>query len=136
MDRRVFLKMTGAVAAGGALGAGVVAAGRATSAIPALPTAAGATASAAAPVASGPRLRITEPGTYRLSGRVVLDAPLVEIGGITNSQVISWSANGGAQAPTATFSTFEYFGKPGLTPAITVRGGRLESLSAEPLDLE
>src|SRR5262245_45057532 len=86
-------------------------------------------------VSSGPRLKIGEPGTYRISGRVRLDAPQVEISGITHAQQISWSGIDGSERPTASFSTFEHFDAPGLTRTIRVRGGRLESVTAVPVVL-
>jgi len=85
MDRRVFLKLTGFVAAAGALDALPVAAvGR--------PDAVLAQRAEGRELASGAdtmRLTIREPGTYRISGRVRLEAPRVEINGITHTQWIS-----------------------------------------------
>src|SRR5438093_1113516 len=82
MDRRVFLKLTGLVAAASALEALPVAAEGRPGAAPAerahdLQVASGT---------SGTRLTIREPGTYRISGRVRLEEPLVEISGIADTQ--------------------------------------------------
>ena len=41
-----------------------------------------------------------------------------------------------AQRHGGRFTTFEQFDRPGLTPEIRVRGGRLESLAVVPIDLE
>ncbi|MDP8924837.1 MAG: hypothetical protein M3O34_18455 [Chloroflexota bacterium] len=65
-----------------------------------------------------------------------LEEPLVEIGGITNTQWISWSATDGSGLPVASFTTFEHFDRPGEAPDIRVRGGRLEMLSAIRMDFE
>jgi hypothetical protein len=123
MDRRVFLKLTGLVAAASALEALPVAAERA----PDL---------SVASVPSSPRLTIEEPGTYRVSGRVRLQEPLVEISGITHTQWISWSDVDQPQHPVASFTSFERFDRPGMTPAIRVQGGRLEALTVVPVDDE
>lgn len=131
MDRRVFLKLTGLVAA--------------ASAFDAVPAAAAAEPSHLAPsapirdlgVAIGPsvaRLRVREAGTYQIVGTVRLEAPVVEISGITNAQQISWSGTRGSESPLASFSSFETYASSGLTPAIHVRGGRLESISMVPVD--
>ncbi len=130
MDRRVFLKLTGLVAAASALEALPVAAERRPDAVlaeraPDLELSAGL---------SGPSLTIREPGTYRISGLVRLQAPMVEISGITNSQRISWSEIRGSEQPLTGFTTFEQFDRPGVLPEIVVRGGRLESLAAVPMD--
>ena len=129
MDRRVFLKLTGFVAA--------------ASAFEAVPVSA-ADLSLAAPTeairdlgaASRPsvtRLRVGEAGTYQISGTVRLDAPHVEISGITNAQQISWSGAADSASPLASFSSFETYASAGLTPEIQVRGGRLESISIVPV---
>jgi hypothetical protein len=89
---------------------------------------------AAASVRSDGRLAIDEPGTYRISGRVRLDAPLVEISGIGHTQRISWSGLEGPERPVASFTTFEHFDGPGMMPAIRVHGGHLESVTAVPVD--
>jgi hypothetical protein len=132
MDRRVFLKLTGLVAAASALEALPVAAAGAPHAVSA--DRAHDLASPSAPPVS--RLAIREPGTYRISGLVRLQEPLVEISGITNSQVISWSKVEGSKQPVASFMSFERFDSPGLTPDIRVRGGHLEALAVVPMDLE
>ena len=131
MDRRRFLIETGVKVTG------LVAAAHAFDALPV--AAAGPTASASAePVrdlgaASRPsvaRLRVREAGLYQISGTVRLEAPTVEISGITNSQQITWS---GVERPLASFTSFEQYASPGLTPEIQVRGGRLESVSITPV---
>lgn len=132
MDRRVFLKLTGLVAAASALEALPVAAERRPDPV----LAARAHDRELAFVAAGPRLTIREPGTYRISGLVRLEEPLVEISGITNTQRISWSDVGGTELPVAGFTTFEHFDRPGTAPDIRVWGGRLEALAVAPVDLE
>lgn len=132
MDRRVFLKLTGFVAA--------------ASAFEAVPVAA-ADLSLTAPVesfrdlgaASSPsvtRLRVHAAGTYQITGTVRLEAPIVEISGITNAQQISWSGAGAATSPLSSFSSFETYASSGLTPEIQVRGGRLESISIVPVEYQ
>jgi hypothetical protein len=120
MNRRVFLKVTGLAAVAGTAVA--------------LPRAAGWRPEAVGSVPSGGRLAIHEPGTYRISGRVRLDAPLVEISGISHSQRITWSGFEGPERPVASFSTFERFDRPGMTPTIHVHGGHLESVTAVLVD--
>ena len=130
MDRRVFLKLTGLLAA--------------ASAFEALPVAASPleTAPATAPVRdlvsparpSVARLRVAEAGTYQITGTVRLGAPLVEISGLANSHQISWSGSPDAERPVTTFTSFEQYAGPGLTPEIRVSGGQIESLSIVRLD--
>ena len=132
MDRRGFLKLSGLLAAATAFQALPVAAAPSSPATVAEPVR--VLTSAVAPPTT--RLAIREAGTYRVSGLVRLLEPLVEIGGITNSQRISWSEVGGSEQPVASFSSFEHFEGPGMTPEIRVRGGRLESLTVVPMDLE
>jgi hypothetical protein len=96
-------------------------------------------ASSTSAAASSARWSIRTPGTYLISGTVRLDAPLVEISGITNAKTISWSRAPGASVPVSTFmtyETYEHFDGPGLTPEILVRGGRIESLSVTPVDFQ
>lgn len=129
MDRRDFLKATGVAAAAAALQvtpavAQVRAGGTVAHGI-------GLTAAA-----GSLRLRISEPGTYVISGEVELLEPVVEIGGISNSQVISGSTFGGARPPVASFLTYERFELPGLTPDIRVLGGRLTSLKVAPVTVQ
>jgi hypothetical protein len=69
-----------------------------------------------------------------VAGTVRLHAPVVEIGGITNSQSVSWLGPVGAGPETTTFLSFEELDGPHSRPRITVRGGRLESLTILPLD--
>jgi hypothetical protein len=52
------------------------------------------------------------------------------------TQSISWSGIEGPERPVAGFTTFERFDRPGMTPDIHVRGGRLEALTILPVDLE
>ena len=132
MERRVFLKLTGLVAAASALEAlPVAAAPRPEAALPGR-----APDRALASVSPGARLAVREPGTYRIVGRVRLDEPLVEISGITHPQRISWSGGEGPEGPVAGFTTFEHFDRPGMTPPIHVRGGHLEALALQPVDFE
>ena len=134
MDRRRFLidaglTLTGAVAAASALAA-----------IPAAPAAAATLdAASSAPVrdlVAAPRLTVRRlpmpsPGEYRVSGLVRLEAPTVEIGGIANSQQMSWSGAGSQVVP---FTSIETYAGTGRAPEITVVGGRLESLTGTPIE--
>jgi hypothetical protein len=132
MDRRVFLKVTGLIAAASAFDALPVAA-----AGPSYVEPTEGVRHLVGPAAiSTARLRVGEAGTYRISGLVRLDAPVVEISGIANTQQISWSAMEGLASPVASFSSFETYAGAGLTPEIVVRGGRLESLSIVPMDYQ
>ena len=120
MNRRVLLKVTGLVALAGAVETVSRAAGRHSERVAAVP--------------DGTQLAIREPGTYRIAGRVRLEAPLVEISGISHTQQISWSGLDGAEQPFVSFTTFEHFDEPGMTRTIRVRGGHLEGVSAVPVD--
>jgi hypothetical protein len=111
IDRRLFLKMTGVVAAAGAL--------------PAL-------AQVPARLVERGQTPLQPPGTYHITGRVRLDAPQVKISGITNSQQISWTP-GSLSTPVASFSSFEHFDQPWRMPEIQVSGGTLESIQVVPL---
>ena len=134
MDRRRFLKQTGLTLTT------LIAA----SALDAVPVAAATPASTAAaePVRdlmTAPRLTVTrlamrEAGEYRVSGTIRFESPTVEIGGIANSQQITWSGAAGQLAMVASFTSYETYDGRDLAPAITVRGGRLESLSVVPVD--
>jgi len=115
IDRRFFLKLTGFVAAAGALRA--------------LPVAAQGLAEGAP---AQPLEHWQAPGAYQFTGRVALHEPVVEISGITNAQQISWSGTGAASAG---FTSFEYFDRPWRMPEVSVRGGRLESLAVVPVEL-
>ena len=132
MDRRVFLKLAGLAAAASVSRALPVVAARRPDAL----LAEQAPDLELASLSFDTRLTVPEPGTYRISGRVRLQEPLVEIRGITHTQWISWSGGEGAERPVAGFTTFEHFERPGTTPAIHVRGGRLEALAILPVDLE
>ena len=126
MNRRVFLKLTGLVAVAG-VGALPFAVRRRSDTVPAV---------RAQDIKGSPgtRLTIREPGTYRISGHVRLDEPLVEISGIQHTQRISWSGLEGSARPVASFTTFEHFDGPGMTRMIHVRGGHLEAVTAVPVD--
>jgi hypothetical protein len=119
MNRRTFLKLTGlAAATAGAL-----------EVVPA----------AAQAIVDRPREQpatdgvLREPGLYQITGRVRLDEPFVEIGGIANAQQITWSGLGGAMPPVAGFSSFETFDRPWRMPDIQIRGGTLETVSVVPV---
>ena len=132
MDRRRFLidtglKVTGLVVAASAFDALPVAAAGPSVAAPAPAEPVRDLGAATRP--SVARLSVREPGGYRISGLVRLHAPVVEISGITNSQQISWSGAAGSESPLVSFSSFEQYTSPGLTPEIRVRGGQLESVS-------
>ena len=132
MDRRVFLKLTGLVVAASAVEALPVAAEQG-------PRAVLTESTADRQLASGPsvaRLAVQEPGTYRVSGLVRLDEPLVEISGIANAQRISWSDFEGSESPVTSFMSFEHFDRPGMTPDIRVQGGRLEALTIVPVHFQ
>lgn len=134
MDRRGFLKRTGLT---------LTALVAATSALEALPAAA-ATPSLAAPtepvrdLVAAPRLTVTRlnvraPGEYRVSGLVRLEAPTVEISGIASARQISWSGALAQPSMLVSFSSVEQYDGLGPAPELTVRGGRLESLSVVPV---
>lgn len=118
MDRRTFVKISAVAAA-----------------VPAL---AGASAGSTTVHASGPTAPVAAPiperATYVVAGTVRLHAPVVEIGGITNSQSVSWLGPVGSGPETTTFLSFEQLDSPHARPSITVRGGRLESLTVLPLE--
>lgn len=59
----------------------------------------------------------------------------MQIGGITNSQTISWAANARTSAQMASFTSFEQVGAAGQLPAIEIVGGVLEDVSVVRLDL-
>jgi hypothetical protein len=131
MNRRVFLKLTGLVAVAGA-----------STALPAATgwrSGAGSTERAhdfqGGSGSSGTQLAIHEAGTYRISGSVRIEEPLVAISGIGDTQWLSWSDAAGAERPMSGFTTFMHFDGPGMTPAIHVQGGRLEALTAVPVVL-
>jgi hypothetical protein len=114
VNRRTFLKVSGLVAA-------------APLAEPLF-----SLAPAELPGAASPR--ISQPGMYRLSGVVLLQAPVVEISGISNRQRITWADRGSSEPHTASFVSYESYDKPGRVPDVTVRGGRLEALSLTLVD--
>jgi hypothetical protein len=128
MDRRVFLKLTGLLAAASAFEALPVAA----SPLQTAPTVESTRAVIPAASPSVARLRVGEAGTYQITGTVRLEASTVEISGVTNSQQMSWSGLG--EAPIVSFSSFEQYAGPGLTPEIRVSGGQIESLSITRLE--
>jgi len=135
MDRRQFLvdaglKLTGLMAATsvvGALTAAPAAAAPLTTA-PAAP--ADVAATLVTPPLSVTRLAMPEAGEYRVSGFVRLESPVVEISGLSNSKQISWSGAGTQVVPFTSFEMHEGFGP---APSITVRGGRLESVTVTQL---
>lgn len=130
MNRRIFLQLTGLVAVGHALSNWPVAA--------ASDLGAGATESDryvnTVTRLSNASVAIEHAGTYRISGLVRLQAPLVEIGGIADKQSISWANSDGSEPPLASFVAFERYDRPGLTPNIQVQGGQIEALTAVLLD--
>jgi hypothetical protein len=132
MDRRGFLKLTGLIAAASALDVVPVAAASHSHATLAEP----ARDLGAATAATVTRLAIREPGMYQVSGLVRLESPLVEISGIANAQQISWSGAESAEPRVASFVSFEQVDRWGAAPSISVRGGRLESLSVVPVVFE
>src|SRR5262249_370996 len=108
MDRRLFLKLTGFVAAASALEALPVSAAPMPEAAPsprAVPT-------AALTAPSIMRLSVRAPGLYQVSGRVRMDAPLVEISGLSNSHTISWSGDVSSERRVTTFLSFEQIDRP------------------------
>jgi hypothetical protein len=129
MQRRTFLKLAGLIAAGPALQTVTLVREHASGLKPGLPE------RYASSVAGRPAawLSIQQPGTYRISGLVRLEAPLVEISGFSNRQSISWADRHGSE-PVASFVTFERFERPGTGPGIHVRGGQLQSLAVVPVD--
>jgi TAT (twin-arginine translocation) pathway signal sequence len=105
IDRRQFLRVSGALAV-----------------LAALPAA----------TASSSDAELQPPGTYQISGRVRLHEPVVSISGISNAQQISWSP-GSLSTPVVTFSSFEHFDQPWRMPPIQVTGGQLEAVRVVPL---
>ena len=126
LKRRTFIKLTGIAMAGQALGAATIAGS---------PTASFGVRSASAavlpPVTSSRRLTIAEPGEYQISGFVRLQAPTVQIKGITNSQQITWSNDG--PAPLVGFTSLESYTRAGATSTIQVLGGQIESVNVTPM---
>jgi hypothetical protein len=117
MDRRTFLTITAGAAA-----------------TPALLSAHTQPAIAAALEPALPLPTLAEgPAVYRVSGTVRVHEPIAEISGITNSQSISWSDWQNPRSIVASFVTFEELPSPDAVPAITVRGGRLESVEVTPV---
>jgi hypothetical protein len=133
MGRRLFLKLTGLVAAASALEALPV------SAAPlyddTVTTSRSRTIEAISS-ATITRVNVSEPGLYRISGQVRLDASQVVISGISNSQTISWSGPAGDDRQVASFTTFEQIDRLSQAPEITVAGGQIESLSIVPIIFE
>jgi hypothetical protein len=123
IDRRFLLKLAGAVAAAGAIGIGAPRAAVRNLKQDAIDTARPSTQ--VEPV-------LLPPGMYQFSGTVRLQAPVVEISGISNVHQISWSP-GALRSPMANFSSFEHFGQPWQMPTIRVQGGELEALAVVPL---
>ena len=128
MDRRHFLKVTGLVAVTAALGA-VSVSPAAAATLDTVPT------EAVRNLVGIPRLTVTqlamrEAGEYKVTARIRLESPTVEIGGVANSKQITW---GGDAAQVVSFTSFESYDGRSLAPAISVRGGTLESLSVTPV---
>jgi len=115
IDRRLLLKLAGSLAAASALGMGVSRVG-----------------DPAQPARTPADVALQPPGTYQFSGTVRLQAPRVEISGISNAHQIAWSP-GALSTPVAKFTSFEHFTQPWQMPAIRVEGGQLESLQVVPL---
>jgi len=135
IDRRLLLKLAGSLAAANALGMGVTPAGAVDNANPTAnpePVGAAPVGDAAPPALARAEGVLQPPGTYQFSGTVRLQAPLVDISGISNAHQISWSP-GALSTPVATFTSFEHFAQPWQMPAIRVEGGQLDSLSVVPL---
>jgi hypothetical protein len=91
--------------------------------------------SAASVTAPEPVVALQPPGMYQFTGRVSLHEPVVSITGITNAQQISWAGAGSVRAPSASFSSFEFFSQPWRMPDVRVSGGRLEALAVTPVDI-
>lgn len=128
LKRRTFLKLTGIAAAGQALGAASLVGSHA-----ALGGTPSVSAAGLSPVSSTMRLRLTEPGTYLVSGQVRIMAPTVEIAGITNAQQLSWSGIAPSEMPLASFSSYEMITSPNALSEVRVVGGKIESLTATPV---
>jgi hypothetical protein len=130
MNRRIFLKLTGLVAVGQTLWHLPVAAAADLGLRTVEPDR--ASSPTIAPPATS--LTIDTAGTYRISGLVRVEAPLVEISGITDKQSISWANADGSEPPLASFVAFERYERAGMATDIQVQGGRIESLAAVLLD--
>jgi hypothetical protein len=128
MKRRTFLKLTGIAMAGQSLGAASLA-GSPVASFGAVPS---VEAAALPPITSMMRINIAEQGVYQISGYVRLQAPVVEIGGISNSQQISWS-NIQGPAPLVSFTSMETFSQAGSASEVHVLGGQIESVTATPV---
>jgi hypothetical protein len=126
LKRRTFLKVTGIAMAGQALGAATIAGSPMTSfGVPS------ASAAVLPEALSSQRLTISEPGDYEISGFVRLQAPSVQITGISNSQQISWSNDG--PAPLVSFTSMESYTRSGAVSTIQVLGGQIESVKIKPM---
>jgi hypothetical protein len=125
MDRRVFLRLSGLLAASAA----------ALNAFPAAAQGIQSGLSAPTVITPEPPVPMQPPGLYQITGRVSLQEPHVAITGITNAQQISWSGDSVMRSPSAGFSSFEYFTEPWHMPDVRVRGGRLEALAVTPVEL-
>jgi hypothetical protein len=128
MDRRLFLKLTGLVAAASAMEALPASA----ESLAELAVAERARALPAVTSTVAPRIAVRERGTYQINGVVQLEQPVVEITGAGATQRIS---RGGSASDTVPFTSYVTFTGPGLTPEITVTGGRVVSLDVTPLML-
>ena len=66
---------------------------------------------------------------------VMLVLAIIGISETAHAQSIAWSQLEGPDQPVTTFTSFERFNRPGEAP-IQIQGGRLESLTIVPLDLD
>jgi len=142
MDRRVFLKLTGLLAAASAFEALPVSA----AGLPEVASSGSVHATTAVePVRDlvGPssrttvtRLAVRGPGEYRITGLVRLEAPTVAVTGISNTQHISWSGVPLDEPMVVSFTSFEQYDRAGMTPDIVVQGGQLESISIVPVEYQ
>jgi hypothetical protein len=132
MDRRDFLKVTGLLAAASALEALPARAEQLGSLSEPL---SGERANGLAPIVGADHAAFTvgQIGLYQVTGRVRLEAPRVEILGLTNRQSISWSGRG-AVKPVTSFTSFIYLDQPNVPRSIVVQGGSIESLSTTLVD--
>jgi hypothetical protein len=125
IDRRLLLKVAGSLAAASALGMGCSGVGLGTPPID-------EPVAAPQPVLGRAETALRPPGTYQFSGTVRLQAPLVEISGVSNTHQISWSP-GALHTPVASFTSFEHFTEPWPMPTIRIEGGQLETMHVVPL---
>ena len=140
MDRRRFLidaglKLTGMVAAASALSAFEVAPVVAAT-LDRAPTEPVRDLVGSVSRTTVTRLAVRGPGEYRITGQVRLEAPTVEVTGISNAQHISWSGAPVDGPMVVSFTSFEQYESAGMTPEIVVQGGKLESISIVPIEYQ